>query len=274
MRDASATLRAALDAGVHHFDTAGFYTRGRSEARLGRLLQALDYTHPNTGRPLSISTKIGKAMGRGRALLRSYGPEAIAAQLAACRDRLGREFIDVVYLHGPGVREINPSLAPLLNEREAGRIGAIGVCAELEPLRYAAKHPKIDVIMGRYNLFQRENEDIFRVAKEHKKKVIAIAPLAQALWRRDLLFPVTPSRAWYLARALVRSRDIFRKAQSAKWLHAIPGWSPVDVAFGFVRLNPHIDQIVTTTVRPHHIKRTAESLSRPIPEDIRARLMA
>ncbi|MEM9989566.1 MAG: aldo/keto reductase, partial [Pseudomonadota bacterium] len=141
-------------------------------------------------------------------------------------------------------------------------------------LMQAACHPDIDVIMGRYNLFHQNSAAAFRTAKEKGKTVVAIAPLAQALWRRDLFFPKRPADVWYLARAVFKNWPEVKSAQKAKWLHEIEGWSPAALALAFTRLNSDIDVVMTTSTKPSHIEETANVFERPIPAKVAAQLKA
>src|SRR5438034_1299587 len=107
----------ALEAGIHHFDTAPSYGDGASEQNLGRVLAKL--------RPdVIVSTKVR---------LRAERPDigaAIAASLDASLKRLKRDHVDVFQLHnvigaGDGqtmsADEVLGDVVPALNRaREQG----------------------------------------------------------------------------------------------------------------------------------------------------------
>lgn len=135
---ARATLRAALDAGITHFDTAPHYGRGLAEARLGAFLSTVE---PSAG--LTVSTKVGRRVRRldaraaddiflgappGESVF-DFTPTGVRAQLEESRARLGRHFIDVALLHDPDdhLDEVSGAVEELLRQRDAGDIGAIGV---------------------------------------------------------------------------------------------------------------------------------------------------
>ncbi|MEM9422957.1 MAG: aldo/keto reductase, partial [Pseudomonadota bacterium] len=155
---------------------------------------------------------------------------------------------------------------------EEGRIRSIGICAERENLLKTASNPEIDVMMGTYNLLNTIHEDAFHTAKASGKSVVAIAPLAQAVWRRDLLFPRRPAHLWYLARALKNNPRETLAAQKARWLHQVEGWPPAALALAFQRLSGLVDVVMTTSTKEAHIIELAAAMKRPIDETIAQKL--
>lgn len=268
---AQRVIDEAISLGIRHFDTAGFYNQGRAEERLGSVLKR--HLKDDDRRPtLTISTKIGKTIDdRGR-LRRDFRRPTILSAIDQSCSRLGVETLDIVYLHGPDKHEILSSLPPLLALKEKGRIGAIGICSDAEPLRAAANLPEVDVLMGRFNLFDQRNAKTFAQAKANGKRTVAIAPLAQALWRRSLFTPRGIPDLWYTARAAMRNRQEWINAQRARWLHRIEGWTAAELAISFVASSPDIDVMITTTTRPAHLRETAAARLRPLPEIVRSRI--
>lgn len=271
---AERVLRTALAEGVRHFDTAGFYCDGVAEPRLGEILgRAMDEGIIDR-QSLVLSTKVGKQIGKRGRLIRDFRPETVKADLARSRARLGVDTLDIVYLHGPNEHELASSLPALLDEKGEGRVIDIGVCTDAAPLMRAATHPEVDAIMGRLNLFNTANRPAFQAAKAAGKKVVAISPLGQALWRKDLWRPTTLSQAWYLARAVAHNPHEMAQARHAKWIHQVDGWSPTALAVAFLRLEESVDTILTTTTNPQHIQQTAHAFAQPLTADIRARFAA
>ncbi|MFD7667890.1 aldo/keto reductase [Streptomyces sp. NPDC059788] len=133
------TVRAALDTGVRHFDTAPHYGLGLSEERLGRALAGRDRAS------CVLSTKVGRRLrplapgeavdGQGytatpaRARVRDLTRDGIRRTLDASLERLGVPAVDIVYLHDVEGHEAEvyetgfPALAEL---RAEGVVGAIG----------------------------------------------------------------------------------------------------------------------------------------------------
>ncbi|MEQ1930485.1 MAG: aldo/keto reductase, partial [Parvularculaceae bacterium] len=93
--------------------------------------------------------------------------------------------------------------------------------------------------------------------------VVAIAPLAQGLYRRDFLRIAAAADAWRVARALIRNRRELSQARAARSvLEAAESLTPAQGALAFVRANPDIDVAVTTTTSLDRLAETLEGLAR------------
>ncbi len=265
-------IRTALANGITHFDTAGFYCGGEAEPRLGRILSRAVAEGVTTWDSLTVSTKVGKQIAEAGGLVRDFRPPSIEASVEAATRTFGGKPLDIVYLHGPNKHELLSSLPVLKRHKDRGRIMAIGVCTDTTQLMHVACHPDIDVIMARYNLLNTQNGLGFQEAKAAGKQLVAIAPLAQALWRSDLLFPRAPSHFWYLARALKNSPRETLAAQRARWLHRVEGWSPAALALAFQRVSGLADVVMTTSTKDAHIMEAAEAMKRLIEPSVEERL--
>lgn len=177
--EAQGLLEHAYGAGIRYFDTAPHYGRGRSEARLGGLLRQHD--------DIVISTKVGRVLTPGDQMAEAegfidplpndvhfdYSAEGIERSLSGSRARLGRDFIDIVFVHDIGVvthgaeneRHLKDLLStglPYLKELQArGEIGAIGLGVnENEICIEVMAHFTLDVILlaGRWTLLDRTAE--------------------------------------------------------------------------------------------------------------------
>lgn len=90
--DVTAGIKAAIDAGVNHFDNADVYGNGRAERMLARVFDRLgvkttDYV---------IATKLGHFKGTAE---HAYEPTHIRHQCEQSLINLKREYIDVYYFH-------------------------------------------------------------------------------------------------------------------------------------------------------------------------------
>lgn len=262
--EAARLVEQAMRGGVRHFDTAGFYAQGEAERRLGAALKAV-------GEPAFVSTKTGTRYRRMGAPLKDFSDAAIRADVEASLRRLGRERLDLLYLHGPSIEQLRAA-APLLERLvAAGKVARWGVCGEGAGLDQALD-AGAQAVMGVYNLFRRDHAPAFARARAAGVGVVAIAPLAQGLYARDFLRLRGPADAWRIARALLRNRpELARARAAAPALETAEGLTPAQLALGFVRANPDIDVAVTTTTRPSHL---AETLAAPqaLAPDILARL--
>ncbi len=157
LKHTEAVIRAALDAGVTHFDTAPSYGFGTSEAALGKVLQG--------SRNTTIATKVGiRASGHGnlmsaaRTIIRP-----LVARLPGLRARLGRSLappktdthdhfdlnfvrssidqstqalrsdrLDMLLLHEPSSTPEDALIEYLASMQRAGSIGLYGIGTGLE----------------------------------------------------------------------------------------------------------------------------------------------
>ena len=108
------TLAAALDAGMGFFDTAEVYSSGRSETALGRAARA-------DGRPVLLASKFAP-----------FPHRVTAAQFASALDktleRLGRDSLDLYYLHFPySLPGVGAWMKAMASAVRAGKIRAAGI---------------------------------------------------------------------------------------------------------------------------------------------------
>lgn len=172
--DALRTLEAAVAAGITHFDTAPHYGRGLAEERLGTFLAHVE--HPER---LTVSTKVGRTI-RPLAVRAAddiflgappggsvfdFGRAAVRAQLDASRRRIGRQHLDVVLVHDPDdhLDDALESVEELIDQREAGRIGAVGVGTNSAAVvHHLLDRVALDVVLlaGRITLLERSGEPV------------------------------------------------------------------------------------------------------------------
>lgn len=259
---ARAVLLRALERGVRQVDTAGFYAGGEAERRLGVALREF-------GEPVFVSTKTGTRYDSGTSR-KDFGETAIRADVDASLRRLGRDRLDLLYLHGPSRAELAQSLPVLAKLREAGKVARWGVCGEGPGLDDALE-AGADVIMGVYNFLRPEHASVFARAKARGIGVVAIAPLAQGLYRRGFFRAGTAADVWRIARALARNRQEIVRARAARAiLESFDGLTPAQAALAFVRANADIDIAVTTTTSLKRLEETLDGAVKPVPPQIGA----
>ena len=147
-----AVLRAALDDGVTHFDTATLYGNGRSEELVGRALR---------GRrdEVMLASKGGMDLADGVKVIDGR-PETLRAQVDASLSRLDVDHIDLYYLHRwDKTVPIEDSVGALAEAVEAGKIGAIGLSeVSVATLRKAQQVAPITAVQNEYSLWSRNPE--------------------------------------------------------------------------------------------------------------------
>ena len=85
-------IKTAIDKGVNHFDNADVYGNGRSERMLARVLKRLGLNNED----FVIATKVGRFKGTAK---HAYDPLHIRHQCEQSLRNLGRDYIDIYYLH-------------------------------------------------------------------------------------------------------------------------------------------------------------------------------
>lgn len=88
----TAAIKRAVDAGVNHFDNADVYGNGRAEQMLARVLKRLGLKSTD----FVIATKVGHFPGTAP---HAYAPLHIRHQCEQSLQNLGRDYIDLYYLH-------------------------------------------------------------------------------------------------------------------------------------------------------------------------------
>ncbi len=253
-------IAQALDGGVRHFDTAPFY--GDAQARLGRALSSLG------ARDVIVSTKTGTRRAGGRTL-KDFSGETIRRDAETSLRRLGRDRLDVFYLHGPSIAQIDAALPALLSLKAEGKIAAIGVCGEGDALDHAVSCG-VEAIMGVYNLIDRRHSGVFERARQSGMMRVAIAPLAQGVLARRPAFPIRPAELWRLARsarraahpgAVISAAGVDR-ARSA--LGRIEGFSPAGAALAFVLHGGLVDVALTTSANPGRLAQSLDAAGRAL----------
>jgi len=164
-------IDAALAAGITHFDTANVYTAGASEEILGRCL---------LGRSgITVASKVGsKTSDPGESLRRDHILKSCEASLR----RLGREHIDLYYMHQPDAgTPIEETLSAMETLVKAGKIARVGAS------NYAAWQlmqmlETVAVVQPLYNLLARDIErEFLPMARTFHLEVLVYNPLAGGL---------------------------------------------------------------------------------------------
>lgn len=150
----AAVVRAALDVGITHFDTANTYGYGASEEYLGRALGA-------DRDQAVIVTKFGSVMDDGRGgAAPDYARESVVESLR----RLGTDYVDVCMVHFPDdtvpIAETLGALGDLVSEGLVRDIGCSNFSVtQLRGARATDEHlPRFGVVQDEYSLVHRQPE--------------------------------------------------------------------------------------------------------------------
>jgi aryl-alcohol dehydrogenase-like predicted oxidoreductase len=169
---ALAVLRAAVDAGVNHIDTAQFYGAGRCNELIREALAPFP-------EDLVLVSKVGAEHDeRAGRLVPAQRPEQLRASVLANLATLGVERLDVVNLRrldvppsipveGDQVVDIDSQLAELLALRDEGKIGGIGLSTVSADQLRAALPAGIVCVQNAYSLLDRAGQPVLDVCRAH-----------------------------------------------------------------------------------------------------------
>jgi pyridoxine 4-dehydrogenase len=158
-------VREAVAAGVNMIDTAHIYTGGESEATLGAAL--------------STVAADGVVATKGGFSVTDANPDALRAQIVESLRRLRTKRIDLYYLHRihPEV-SLEQSLAVLVEHREAGEIGHVGISsASVEQVERARAVVPIEAVQNHYSLTERRHEEVVDYCAEEGIMFVPYFPL-------------------------------------------------------------------------------------------------
>ena len=156
-------IRAAVDAGLRHIDTAHLYTGGASERTIGA---AIDVSRED----LVVATKGGFKDG---------SPDALRAEIEQSLKSLQTDRIDLYYLHR--VADSTPletSLETIKEYVDRGAIGAVGISqVGIEEIERARQVVPIAAVQNGYNVDEREYDDVIDYCAEAEIVFVPFYPL-------------------------------------------------------------------------------------------------
>ncbi|MBN2198420.1 MAG: aldo/keto reductase [Candidatus Aminicenantes bacterium] len=193
-------VRAALDAGLIHLDTAHVYQRGRNEEMIGRVLK---------GRPRDsfvIATKVlGEPRDRRTGLFSAETKaEPFLQKFDLSLQRLGLDHVDILYLHNVQYRDsvlFEPLLKALETIKKSGKARFVGVSTHgnmSEVLNVAAESGFYDVVLTSYNFRDQNLEALEKAiarAAEAGLGVVAMKTQAGVYWDREKTEPINMKAA-------------------------------------------------------------------------------
>lgn len=192
-------IAAAFDAGVRHIDTAYVYMNGRHEETIGKAIK---------GRPRDsyvIGTKAYVGFDQRTGLFdKETDPGVVFQQLETSLQRLGLEYVDILYLHdvvkGESAR-FAPLLGALQKAKAQGKTKFIGVSThtnEPEVINAVVDAEVYDVVLTAYNYRQPHRAEVeAAIARAAKAGVGVLAMKTQAggFWDRERREPVNHKAA-------------------------------------------------------------------------------
>jgi predicted aldo/keto reductase-like oxidoreductase len=156
-------VKAALNAGMFHLDTAQTYQRGTQEAMIGEVLKE------RSRDSFSIATKARPSIDQNTGLYSAEATEeAYAQKIDTSLKSLGLDYVDIFYHNNIWVRETalyEPILKTLEKAKKAGKIRSIGISThrnEPEVIQAAIDSKVYDVVLTAYNFRQQHAAEVKR----------------------------------------------------------------------------------------------------------------
>jgi predicted aldo/keto reductase-like oxidoreductase len=183
-------LRAALDAGVTHIDTANSYGRGRNEELVGEVIKDRprdSYVLATKVAPSGVDRKTGLCTKESTV-------EPFLEKFEESMTRLGVEYVDILYLHSTVTGQATlwePYLNAMVKLKKEGRIRHIGVSThsnEPEVIRAATESGVYEVVLTAYNFRQPHVAEVEKAMAEAAKAglgIVAMKTQAGVYWDKE-----------------------------------------------------------------------------------------
>jgi pyridoxine 4-dehydrogenase len=210
-RDAAlAVLREAVELGITHIDTSGYY----GPRVTNQIIREALYPYPED---LHIVTKVGAARDAQGNWLEALAPEQLRAQVEENLRDLSLDAMDVVNFRNPGQRGPEPGsiaepFTALAELREQGLIRHLGVSNSIaEQVAEAQSIAPVACVQNYYNLANRGDDDLIGSLAEQDIAYVPFFPLGgftplqsgtlDAVAGRLGVAPMTVALAWLLHRS-------------------------------------------------------------------------
>lgn len=170
-------VEAALAAGVGHLDTARAYTTSTQESHNERLLARV-LARTGRGDDVLVATKGGHYRDGDRFPI-DGSPAALRADCERSLSALGRDRIDLYYLHFPDPDvPFAASVQALAQLREEGLVGEVGLSnISTEQLLEALDLVPVAALQNPMSPYARPDAEQLALAAEHEVAVLAYSPL-------------------------------------------------------------------------------------------------
>lgn len=266
--DARKIVHRALDAGITVFDTANAYNGGESERILGRVLKGRN--------DVAIATKVGFGQNAGKP--EGLSRERVLAAIDESLERLGRESVDLYYLHVPDHRTpIEETLEAMHEVLKSGKVRAWAVSNYaswqiLEMIFIADRKgmPRPIASQQMYNALVRQLEiEYFKFTKKHPIHTTVYNPLAGGLlsgsagkrFENNALY-----QRRYLTPAMQHAVDALQPiAKDA-------GMTLVTLAYRWLVDRPGVDSILVGPASLAHLDDAIAACSSSLQADVRAKV--
>ncbi|GLS97666.1 aldo/keto reductase [Piscinibacter gummiphilus] len=258
---AMALLEAAVGDGLNYLDTGPSYANGEGERRLGTFL------HRQSLPDVIVSTKVGTNFDGSGRRTRSFEVRDMERSFTDSLARLGREQVDILYLHGPSLKDLRDEVFRFLEaEKSRGRIVWSGVNSfEMDVLDACVDSP-IDALMIQYNVADLRAERLLPQFRARGKIVVSGTALARAIYDPRTFLPRDRAGLWYLLRALKGDPLFIARGRRLKRVIEQTGDTGARAAMRFVAGHPLIHSATFGTTKLDHMRSNIEAARAPMEE--------
>ena len=264
-------ISTAIKHGVSFFDTGINY--GYAEERLGRCLSAAIGGGIVRREDLVIETKCGETVNPDG----SYGQidwsaENVKRNLELSLKRIQIDYIDLFAMHGEcdEKSKVDGIVKTFQDMKAQGIIRAYGVNTfNTEFLEWVAREKCFDYVMLDYNIMRQHREPLIDKLTDAGVAVIAGSALGESLYSKKILNIKNRNDLWYMARAVVRFRDLMNKSKDYRFLTKQDGFTANQLALRYVLDNEKISSAVFSTINKEHLVENLKAVDQKMPEKIR-----
>lgn len=271
--EAERIVRRALErGGPVLFDTANLYEGGKSETILGKALGSDAHA--------LVATKVGLLPRGGKP--EGLSPERIREALNESLTRLGRDHVDVYYLHAPDSETpMEATLDALAELHEAGRFRAWGMSNfaswqllewQIAAARRGMPGPLVSQVV--YNLLVRQLDvEYFAFAKAHPIHTTVFNPLAGGVLAR-----APEAKGARMKSPIYRRRygspDLAGRVERYRELAAETNLPLATLAYAWTAQRPGVDSVLVGPGTVEHLDAAFEGVETTLPAEVLARIEA
>ena len=252
---ADAVVRASLDAGINHFDTADMYGGGKSEEFLGKALGS-------RRDEAVIATKFGAMAGGKAEVVRKAVDDGLA--------RLGTDRIDLMYLHRPDAETpIAETLAALDECVKAGKVVEIA-CSNFDETMLreadavaAPGAAKFTAVQNHFNLLNQGDRALLPVLGELGVGHVPYFPLASGMLTGKYRRGEAPPDGTRLAgmpddrRGAMLNDDNFAVVERLTAWAADHGHSVLELAIAWLAAQPNVVSVIAGATKVDQVTANA-----------------
>lgn len=280
---ATACVRAALDAGITSFDTADTYANTRAETVLGEALKG------ERREGLEIFTKVFWPTGPGGHNDSGLSRKHIMESLHGSLKRLGTDYVDLYqahrYDHSTPLEETMVAFADIVRQGKAHYIGVSEWTADqIRAGAALARELRIPFVSSQpqYSMLWRVIEaEVVPASREEGLGQIVWSPVAQGILTGKYLPGQPPpagsratdekSGARFIARFLEQD-ELLRRVQDLKPIAAELDLTLAQLAIAWVLQNDNVSAAIIGASRPEQIAENVKASGVVIPAELMTRI--